>query len=149
MRKRCRADSKDALLDVVHTTTDSDVDFVASSDEERKLHGFAIFSSQQRGVEDILRGGLGEAGCPRRFVAAERPRTLYRMYLAYARFSGSKTGSWTTFYKAFRLAFYDVAFLGFRKTDGEHAKCTACEGCQHLRPNASKDESGRFVSDQY
>lgn len=108
--------------------SDSDVELVDSSDEERKLHAYAAFSAQQRGVEDVLRVGLQGPGCPRRFIARIKPTMLYRLYVAYAIDSGRKKGSWQTFHRAFKMAFYEIGFLGFLKSSGEHSKCTACEG---------------------
>lgn len=100
---------------------------VNSSDEERALRGTAMFMSQQRGIDDIVRAGL-QGTVPRRYLHPGSPIHLWWQYCAVEVDSGRKPGCYSVFMEAVNFMFRKTRVLGFRKSSGDHAKCTACDG---------------------
>ena len=110
-----------------------------SSDEERMVHGAALYLSQQRGIDDVLRSGQG---VPRRYLHPGRPIHLWWQYVQAAQNKGQRVASYSSFMRGFNIAFKETGFLKFRKNQGDHAKCTACEGLKK-ELKACKDVQAR------
>lgn len=98
-----------------------------SSDEERVLHGTALYLSQPRTVESMLHGGVTER-LPRRYLPHGRPIHLFWQYVQVSRNDGQPPASYATFLRVLHTVFDTRhGFLKFRKSGGDHAKCTTCE----------------------
>ena len=112
-------------------TADEDTQpFVAdnSSDEERLIHGSALWMAQQRSMDSILRAGCAVGEMPRRFLPPGKFIHLWWQYVQTAQQAGKKAGSYRTFMRACSFMFEKQrGILAFRKASGDHAKCTACE----------------------
>ena len=99
-----------------------------SSDEERLLHGSALWMTQQRSLDSVLRAGCAVGELPRRFLPPGKFIHLWWQYVQVARQCGKQVGSYRTFLRACNFMFEkQTGILAFRKASGDHAKCTACE----------------------
>jgi hypothetical protein len=95
-----------------------------SSDEERLLHGTALYMSQPRTVDAMLHTDK----LPRRYLPHGRPIHLWWQFVQVARKSAAKVPSYHSFLRVMHRVFDTKGgFLKFRKSGGDHAKCTACE----------------------
>jgi hypothetical protein len=124
--------------------SDSEFDFAGamledSSDEERAVRGTALYLSQQRTVDDVIRDAPGSGAVLRRYLPPGRPIELYWQYVSWQNTTGARVGSYSSFTRVYRMVFGRDGFLKYRKKKGEHAICTACDGykqelrvCRHV-----------------
>ena len=119
-------DDTEEEIDIEPHPTDAYID--SSDEEDRVLHGASLHLAQQHSLDDVLRAGPGSEGGPRRYLPPGRPIELWWQYAVAARESAQKVASFKSFLKVFHYVFGRHGVLKFRKRQGDHAKCTHCEG---------------------
>lgn len=107
-----------------------------SEEEERVVVGAALHLSQDASFESLMRSGPGALTGIRRYLDPGKPIYLYWQFIAACKSKDEPGASYSSFLRVFHLVFGRIGFLKFRKKQGDHAKCTACEGYKEELRNA-------------
>ena len=117
-----------------------------SGADERAVHCATLSLSAAWESDTLLRDG---AGLTRRYLPPGQLNHLWWQYLAFAKASNAQVASRSTFYRVAWFVFKKMKALGFRKKDGDHAKCTACEGYTNELKAAKTIAIRQSVMDDY
>ena len=107
----------------------SNIGTVLDCEEElRVVAATALQASHVPSIVDIIGQGPGTLRGQRRFIPIETISHYWMQYRVLAPHMGWADASYRTFSRCHELLFEKQKIWGFRKSEGQHAVCSACTG---------------------